>query len=127
MLKNKNTSKRPHELNRFRDTLVHTACLLMPREDSVIIQPQLILEMRFLTPFKTLVTWHKPHPDAHPPVPDKADTHFYEVRMAGNFLTYHFHRFKLGNGLYLRRLWDTASLPATQAFHQCEYFLEPVR
>lgn len=126
-VKKNNTLRHLRELSRFRDILVHTVCKLLSAEESVDLHPHLILEMRFLSPFKTLVVWHTPHSEATPPTSPITEARFYQVRRAANLLSYQLHRFKLGDRLYLRRVWDLTELPPAQELHQQEYFVTPPR
>ena len=130
MMNKKDTLHRLRELNRYRDTLVHTVCRLLPTQIQTTLLPHHLLEMRFDTPFKTTVTWHLPQVVEGNPqlLQPHENIRFYQVRRAHTPLSYHMHRFKLGDRLFLRRLWTEDDIPDFAfPIHQREFFLEAPR
>ncbi len=132
MTKKKDTLPHHRELSRARDTLVHTACRLLydhgigRRDQDDHLQPGVVLELRFDSPFKTVVSWYSPYEQAselqrpEPPV----ESRYYEVRKAHNRVSYWWHRYKLGRDLYLHELQDSHPLPKAVLLARREYYLD---
>lgn len=132
MTKKKDTLTHHRELSLARDTLVHTACRLLHdngighRKTDDHLHPGVVLQLRFESPFKTVVSWHRPQESGsellHPIAPVEA--RFYEVRRAHNRLSYLWHRYKLGRDLYLYQLPHAHPLPTAVLLTQREYYLD---
>ena len=88
--------------------------------------------MRFDSRFKTQVSWHIPDEAGHIILPHTAvresesNRHHYVIKCARTHLSYLWHRFKLGKGLYLKPIPDAVQMPPTRLILRREYLFDPV-